>query len=135
MVEPITICSFTSDGGNEKDYEICLEAKEIRSSNIEVRLKIIDNSASASNNIEIPIEIDLTQDEVTIRQHNFLDDKYAACLGLCGLGSLVQEIIKCKRQCKNNNNNTRQCVISCLRAKGHDLGDSLTNCAIACIAS
>lgn len=129
------ICSFTSADKSGHEYKVNLEAQSIHAEKVKVLLKVSDDSNEKVHNIEIPIEVDLATNQFLIPAFTFSVNNFASCMALCGVPQITQEVAKCLQSCKSQSQGKSQCIISCLRGKGHEIVPSLAKCAGKCVVA
>jgi len=125
----MNICSFTTADDLEKIYEVKVDAKEENETAvISVEILALENKRSI---VKSEITYDFDCEKLSVTGINFEISGYAACLVAGGLGNMVQEVLDCRKKGKRGPIS----LINCLRKKGHSIGSSMANIAIACCAA
>jgi len=121
-----TVAKFTTAGPDEDDYHVELSAE--RPKNTELLTLIY--SVAQANRKPVSVRIEANTAEGTLKMVGLetVVTGYIACLLMCGLGHIIQEILDCLRR----GHRKPLDLLKCLRKKGVDVGIGLLRCAVSC---
>jgi hypothetical protein len=123
----VPIARFSLFGPDDGDLNVLVESDTTASAGF----SLIYRLETPAGTHEYTIALDTSSGSLAISGLSDAASKYLACLGACGLGHLVQELL----ECWNAGHRTPAALLKCLNAKRTGLSGGLVNCAIACLAA